>query len=166
MQASRAWAATKLAFRFLVLPVCRSGEVRGARWDEIDKGAKLWTVPAERSKSGRPHRVPLSAPALDVLRAARILSDNSGLVFPTPTGRQISNATMGKLVRENGIDAVPHGFRSSFRDWCGETAIPREVAEACLAHAVADATEAAYARSDLLARRAEVMENWSRYITT
>ena len=166
VQSSRAWTATKLAFCFLVLTVCRSGEVRGARWDEIDKGAKLWTVPAERSKSGRPDRVPLSAPALDVLRAARILSDNSGLVFPTPTGRQISNATMGKLVRENGIDAVPHGFRSSFRDWCGETAIPREVAEACLAHAVADATEAAYARSDLLARRSDTLEAWGQYLTT
>ena len=153
VEASGAWAGTKLAFRFLVLTASRSGEVRGARWTEIDKDGALWAVPAERAKNTRPHRVPLSAPALDVLTATRNLPKGSGLLFPSPTGREISNATMGKLLRHNGIDAVPHGFRSSFRDWCGETA-------------VADATEAAYARSDLLARRAEVMESWGRYITT
>lgn len=165
VQASGAWAGTKLAFRFLVLTASRSGEVRGAQWDEIDNSAALWTVPAESAKTPRPHRVPLSAAALDVLKAAKRLPDSAGLIFPSANGKQISNATMGKLLRENGIDAVPHGFRSSFRDWCGETAVPREVAEACLAHAVGDATEAAYARSDLLARRTEVMENWGRYIT-
>lgn len=165
VQASGAWAGTKLAFRFLVLTTSRSGEVRGAQWDEIDNSAALWTVPAESAKTPRPHRVPLSAAALDVLTAAKRLPRSAGLIFPSANGKQISNATMGKLLRETGIDAVPHGFRSSFRDWCGETAIPREVAEACLAHAVGDATEAAYARSDLLARRTEVMENWGRYIT-
>ena len=165
VEASGAWAGTKLAFRFLVLTAARSGEVRGAHWDEINRNAKLWTVPAERAKNGRPHSVPLSAPALDVLSAARRLPDSSGLVFPSPTGRELSDSTVSKLVRENGIDAVPHGFRSSFRDWCGETAVAREVAEACLAHAVADATEAAYARSDLLARRAEVMEAWGKYVS-
>ena len=164
--ASGAWAGTKLAFGFLVLTAARSGEVRGARWDEIDRDAELWTVPAERAKNGRPHRVPLSAPALDVLTTARKLPDSSGLIFPSPTGRELSDSTLSKLVRENGIDAVPHGFRSSFRDWCDETAVAREVAEACLAHAVTNATEAAYARSDLLARRAEIMENWGQYLTT
>ena len=164
--ASGAWAGTKLAFGFLVLTAARSGEVRGARWDEIDRNAKLWTVPAERAKNGRPHRVPLSAPALDVLTTARKLPDSSGLAFPSPTGRELSDSTLSKLVRENGIDAVPHGFRSSFRDWCGDTAGAREVAEACLARTVADATEAAYARSDPLARRAVVMEDWGGYITT
>ncbi len=166
VQASSAWAGTKLAFRFLVLTASRSGEVRGARWDEIDEGAALWTVPAERAKNTRPHRVPLSAQALHLLTAAHELPTGPRLVFPSANGREISNATMGKLLRENGIDAVPHGFRSSFRDWCGETAVAREVAEACLAHSVADATEAAYARSDLLARRRETMEGWGRYITT
>ena len=164
--ASGAWAGTKLAFGFLVLTAARSSEVRGARWHEIDHNAKLWTVPAERAKNARPHRVPLSAPALDVLKAARTLPDSSGLIFPSPTGRALSDSTLSKLVRENGINAVPHGFRSSFRDWCGETAVAREVAEECLAHTVADATEAAYARSDLLARRTEVMENWGQYLTT
>ena len=84
---------------------------------------------------------------------------------PAPTAGKISNATTGKLLREDGIDAAPHGFRSSFRDWCGETAVPREVAEACLAHTVADATEAAYARSDLLTRRRDTMKSWSQYVT-
>ena len=166
MRASGAWAGTKLAFAFLVLTASRSGEVRGARWDQVDERAALWTVPAERAKNARPHRVPLSAAALDVLTAAKSLPASAGLIFPSANGRQISNATMGKLLRQNGIDAVPHGFRSSFRDWCGETGVAREVAEACLAHTVADATEAAYARSDLLARRAAVMEAWGQYLTT
>ena len=165
VQASGAWTGTKLAFRFLVLTAGRSGEVRGARWNEIDKNAALWTVPAERAKNARPHRVPLSSAALEVLTAAKRLPDSARLVFPSANGREISNATMGKLLRENGIDAVPHGFRSSFRDWCGETGVPREVAEACLAHTVADATEAAYARSDLLARRRDTMEAWGQYLT-
>ena len=118
--------------------------------------------PRRARQVGPPHRLPLSAPALDVLTAARTLPHSSGLVFPSPTAHQLSDSTLSKLVRENGIQAVPHGFRSSFRDWCGETAVAREVAEACLAHTVADATEA---RSDLLARRTEVMEDWGRYIT-
>ena len=115
VQASGAWAGTKLAFRFLVLTASRSGEVRGARWTEIDKATALWTVPAERAKNARPHRVSLSTTALEVLTAAHELPNNAGLVFPSTNGREISNATMGKLLRENGIDAVPHGFRSSFR---------------------------------------------------
>ena len=107
VQASGAWAGTKLAFRFLVLTASRSGEVRGARRDEIDQGGTLWTVPAERAKNARPHRVPLSAAALQVLTAARTLPKDSGLIFRSANGREISNATMGKLLRENGIDAVP-----------------------------------------------------------
>ena len=87
-------------------------------------------------------------------------------MFPSPTGRELSDSTRSTLVRENSLDAVPHGYRSSFRDWCGETVVAREVAEACLAHTAADATEAAYARSDPLAWRAEVMEDCGRYITT
>ena len=165
VQTSGAWAGTKLAFAFLVLTAGRSGEVRGATWDQIDERAALWTVPAERAKNARAHRVPLSAAALDVLTAAKSLPASAGLIFPSANGRQISNATMGKLLRQNSIDAVPHGFRSSFRDWCGETGVAREVAEACLAHTVADATEAAYARSDLLARRRDTMDAWAQYLT-
>ena len=99
-----------------------------------------------------------------MLAAARELTGGEGLVFPSPTGRVLSDATMGKLLRDRGIDAVPHGFRSSFRDWCGETGIAREVSEAALAHVVRDKAEAAYARSDLLDRRAEVMAYWAAYI--
>ena len=106
---SGAWPATKLAFEFLVLTACRSGEVRGAQWDEID--GDTWTVPGERMKGGRPHRVPLSGGALEVLAEARELSDGSGLVFPSPTGRVLSDMTISKLVKELGILAVPHGFR-------------------------------------------------------
>ena len=166
VQTSGAWAGTKLAFRFLVLTAGRSGEVRGARWDQVDEEATLWTMPAEHTKNARPHRVPLSAVALDVLTAAKSLPASADLIFASPTGRQVSNATMGRLLRQNGTDAVPHGFRSSFRDWCGETGVAREVAEVCLAHTVADATEAAYARSDLLARRRDTMDAWSQYLTT
>ena len=121
--------------------------------------------PPSAPSRAAPNSVPLSAPALDVLAAARTLPDSSGLVFPSPTGRQLSDSTISKLVCENGIDAVPLGFRSSFRDWCGETAVAREVAGACLGHAVQEATEAAYARSDLLARHRETMEDWGWYVT-
>ena len=100
-----------------------------------------------------------------MLNAAKNLPASAGLIFPSANGRQFSNATMGKLLRQNDIDAVPHGFRSSFRDWCGETGVAREVAEACIAHTVANATEAAYARSDLLVRRTAVMDAWGQYLT-
>ena len=161
---SKASTGTKLALEFVILTAARSGEVRGATWDEVDLEAAVWTVPEGRIKAGREHRVPLSGAALAVLAAARELTGGEGLVFPSPTGRVLSDATMGKLLRDRGIDAVPHGFRSSFRDWCGETGIAREVSEAALAHVVRDKAEAAYARSDLLDRRAEVAERWAAYI--
>ena len=161
---SNAHPLTKLAFEFLVLTACRSGEVRGARWDEVDVEAGTWIVSAERMKTGRAHRVPLSTRALAVLEESRELADRSGLVFPSPTGRALSDATLSKLLRENKVGAVPHGFRSSFRDWCGDTGQPREVAEAALAHVIRDKAEAAYARSDLLDRRRELMESWASYL--
>lgn len=165
VRASNAWPATKLAFEYLVLTVCRSSEVRGARWSEIDLEDRIWSVPAERMKMKREHRVPLSGRVLELLAAAQMISDESGLVFPSPTGRLLSDSTISKLVRENGIKAVPHGFRSSFRDWCGETGQPREVAEAALAHAIANKTESAYARSDLFERRRTLMRDWTDYVT-
>ena len=166
VEASGAWLGTKLAFRFLVLTAARSGEVRNARWDEIDlEAAKTWTVPADRSKSGREHRVPLSAAALAVLERAREIADPSGLIFPSVSGRAMSAMTMTKLLHDLGVEAVPHGFRSSFRDWCGECSnAPREVAEAALAHVVRDKVEAAYARSDLFERRRVLMEDWMAYL--
>ena len=159
---SNAWPATKLAFEFLVLTASRSGEVRGARWDEIE--SDTWIVPGDRMKAGRPHRVPLSRQALKVLDEARDLTDGSGLVFPSVRGKVLADMTISKLIRELRVPAVPHGFRSSFRDWCGESGIAREVAEMCLAHTVGNEVERAYARSDLFKRRRAVMEQWADYV--
>ena len=163
--ATDAWTGTKLAFRFMVLTAARNGEVRGATWDEMDVDAALWTIPATRMKAAVEHRVPLSDAALTVLDEARAIADPSGLVFPSVSGRPMSNATLGKLLNENGVDAVPHGFRSSFRDWAAEcTPFAREVMEAALAHRIPDAVEAAYFRSDLLDRRRELMDRWADYV--
>ena len=161
---SEAWESTKLCFEFLTLTAARSGEVRATRWDEIDLVRRVWTVPAERMKTSREHRVPLSRRAIDILREADDLSDGSGLVFPSVTGKVLSDSTVSKLIRELGVEAVPHGFRSSFRDWCAESGQPREIAEAALAHTV-QGVEGAYFRSDLFERRRQVMEAWGDYIS-
>ena len=149
------------AFEFVVLTAARSGEVRGARWSEIDFETATWRIPAGRMKGGREHRVPLSGPVMEVLTEARRYSDSS-LVFPRRTGGQIPAWMLGKLPGRVGIDGTLHGMRSSFRDWCGETGVAREVAEACLSHRVGSAAEQAYARSDLLKRRRELMEAWAK----
>ena len=146
------------------LTACRSGEVRGAKWCGIDLEGPTWLIPAECMKAGREHRVPLSGRALAVLNEARELADSTGLIFPSATGRMLSDSTLSKLLRESEIDAVPHGFRSSFRDWCDDTGVDREVAEASLAHVVKNQVEAAYARSDLLERRRTVMQKWAHYL--
>ena len=165
VRASAAWLGTRLAFEFLVLTAARSGEVRMATWDEVDLDAAVWTVPAERTKTGCEHRVPLSGAALDVLTAAREMGVD-GFLFPSMRGKAISDATIGKLLREHGIDAVPHGFRSSFRDWGAEqTSHPREVLEAALAHKVQNAVEAAYARTDHYERRRALMDAWAAYLS-
>ena len=167
VRTSNAGIATKLAFEFLVLTAARSGEIRLATWAEIDTDSRQWSVPGERMKAGQPHRVPLCNRARALLAQARTIADGSGLVFPSPTGRALSDATLSKLLRELGIDAVPHGFRSSFRDWAGEfTNAPRAVMEAALAHTVRDKAEAAYARSDLFERRRALMEQWETYLST
>ena len=154
---------TKLVFEFLVLTAVRSGEARNARWSEFDFGSDMWTVPASRMKARTEHRVPLSGSAVAILHAARRKFPRGELVFPSKTGRVIRDAAVSKLLRDQSIAAVPHGFRSSFRDWCGDTAVPRELAEACLAHTVANKVEAAYARTDLYNRRIQVMEDWAQY---
>ena len=162
---SRATKAAKLAFTFLVLTAARSGEVRQARWAEIALDEAVWKIPAERMKANREHEVPLSPRALNVLDAAQALRDDSGLVFPSRRGKPLSDMTLSKLLKELGIEAVPHGFRSSFRDWASEeTNHPREVVEAALAHQVKDKVEAAYARSTLKERRRRLMEDWSAYL--
>ena len=143
--------STRLAFEFLVLTAARSGEVRSATWDEIDFDSATWTVPGERMKSGREHRVPLSHRALAILRESVDHADGSGLVFPSSRGKVISDATVSKLIRENGIDAVPHGFRSSFKNWAMErTNFPGDLSEMALAHERKNKVEAAYYRTDLL----------------
>ena len=164
---ARASESSKLALEFLVLTAARSGEVRKATWDEIDLDGATWTVPGERMKGNREHRVPLSKRALEVLAHAAGLSDGSALVFPgMRPGRPLSENTHAKLLKELGFDAVTHGFRSSFRDYAAErTHTPHAVMEAALAHAVRNKAEAAYARSDLFEKRRALMESWSDYIT-
>ena len=147
-----------------MLTACRSGEVRGAVWSEVDPEGATWTVPAERMKAGKEHRVPLSDRALGVLDEARALSDGSGPIFPSQRGKVLNDDPVSQLMRMNKLDAVPHGFRSSFRDWCGDTGVARELAEACLAHTIKNQVEAAYARSDLLERRRQVMQHWADYV--
>ena len=166
MKASGAYRGTVLAFEFLVLTACRSGEVRQATWDEVDLEAETWAVPASRMKAKRDHRVPLSARALEILYEARGLSNGTSLVFPSAHGRAISDSTVSKLLRDLGIEAVPHGFRSSFRDWTAECSdAPREVCELALAHVNSDRVEAAYRRTDLFDRRRALMEEWSAFLT-
>ena len=165
VKASRAWISTKLALEFTVITAARSGEVRGAAWAEIDMGAGVWTVPGERMKMGREHRVPLSDAALEVLRQAAAYRDGSDLVFPSVRGRELSDSTLSKLLRELGVNSTVHGFRASFRTWCQErTNVAGEVAEAALAHVKQDKTEAVYARSDLFGKRRGVMDAWASFL--
>ena len=163
VRASGAWWATKAALEFLTLTAARSGEARGMLWCEVD-GA-VWTVPGERMKAGREHRVPLSPRALAILDDARERTGGDGLVFPSITGRVMSDSTLSKLVKELGIDGTPHGMRSAFRDWASErTNTAHAVMESALAHTIPNKAEAAYARSDLLAKRATLLAKWARYI--
>ena len=130
-----------------MLTACRSAEVRGARWEEIDLEAATWTIPGERMKTARRHRVPLARRALEVLAEARALASRSQLVFPGRSGRVLCSRTLSVLAGPLGC--VPHGFRTSFRNWCGETGVLREVAERSLAHLVKNQVERAYSRSPL-----------------
>ena len=164
VRASGAYQGVVLVFEFLILTAARSSEVRGVRWEEIEREAAVWTLPAERMKAGREHRVPLSDRALAVLDEAHQLADGA-LVIPTATGRMPSQSGMPKLLRQIGIAAVPHGFRSSFRDWVAEcTDAPREVCELALAHVNNDRVEAAYRRSDLFDKRRTLMADWAAYL--
>ena len=165
VQGSGAWIGTRLALRFLALTAARSGEVRGARWREVDLESATWTVPASRMKSRKEHRVPLSSAALVVLeRADRLRGRGRGLVFPGIQGKMVGAAVFGRLLNDLGVDCSPHGFRSSFRSWCSDEGIDREVAEQALAHAVGSQVEQCYARSDVLERRREVMEAWGAFL--
>jgi integrase len=158
---------TRLSFEFLVLTATRSGEVRLASWSEIDEESRTWTIPAERMKARREHRVPLSSRARGILLEVKELEgQEGGLIFPGGRqGRPLSNMTHLLVLRRLEIPAVPHGFRSSFRDWVIEqTNVPWAVGEAALAHNLGNSTETAYARSDLFDRRRELMEAWSTFV--
>ena len=160
--ASSAKDVTKQALGMIALTACRSGEVRGMAWNEVDMESATWTIPASRMKAGNEHRVPLSTAALAILRERQRLSTGS-LVFATDRGKMMTAAALSVLLKRNGVGGVVHGFRSSFRSWCADTGVNREVAEAALAHVVAG-VEGAYQRSDLFSARREVMQQWSDYV--
>ena len=165
LPASTSGDAAKWALEFLILTAARSGEVRGAIWPEIDVPAKVWTIPGERTKSGRPHRVPLSSRAIEILESAAGAFGNDGFVFPgAKVGAPLSDMALTMVMRRLEIAAVPHGFRSSFRDWCAENGVSGELAERALAHVVKDQTEAAYHRTDQLEQRRPVMQAWSNFL--
>ncbi len=162
--------SAKLCFRFLMLTAARSGEARGAAWDEVDVQGQEWRLPSQRMKAGMEHRVPLSRQALDLLREASALRDESGLVFPSPLkpGSPMADMTLTKVLRAVGLAerATVHGFRSSFKNWTLEqTDTPWAVSEAALAHLLGNSTEQAYARSDLFERRRALMQLWADYLT-
>ena len=162
----------RLALEALILTATRSGEVRGARWSELDLDSATWTIPAERTKTGKrtgkPHIVPLSPAAVDVFkRAAALRIEASDLVFHgAKRGRPLSDMTLLKVVRDLKEPCTVHGFRSAFRDWVAEqTNFPGEVAEAALAHAIPNRVEAAYRRTDFLEKRRKLMEAWGDFCT-
>ncbi|MBN9454292.1 MAG: integrase arm-type DNA-binding domain-containing protein [Bosea sp.] len=162
-------ATAAKAMEFLILCASRSGEVIGAEWTEIDLKAKVWTVPAERMKAGRPHRVPLTDRAIAILESVEPSKSLGEYVFAgARKGRPLSSHAMLMLLRRMDREQfTPHGFRSSFRDWAGEcTSFPREVAEAALAHVIGDETERAYRRSDALLKRKKLMDAWAGFVGT
>ena len=154
-----------LALEFAILCAARSGEVRGARWSEIDMEACLWTIPKERMKAGREHRVPLNAQAIEILVSIP-KADSTSPIFFAPKGGVLSDMTLTALMRRMNVDAVPHGFRSTFRDWVSErTTYPRDLAEQALAHAIENKVEAAYRRGDMLEKRRIMMKEWGEFIS-
>jgi len=153
------------ALEFIVFTAARSGEVRGATWTEIDLANALWTVPEERMKSGREHRVPLSKPAIRLLREMPGAKEKSGFVFPGVDG-PLSDMTLTAVLRRMNVKATVHGFRSTFRDWISEnTTHGTEVAEMALSHAVGDKVEAAYRRGDLFEKRVALMRDWAVFLS-
>lgn len=159
--------AARLFVQFVILTACRSGEARLATWAEIDLEARTWTIPAERMKAGREHRVPLSDSAVAVLREAEAIRGAGDLLFPSPAkAGPLSNAAAKKVLTKSALAerTTPHGFRSTFRDWCGESGVRRQDAEAALAHTV-QGVEGAYFRSDLFERRRRVMAKWAAFVS-
>lgn len=153
---------------FTIVTAARSGEARGASWDEMDTEARTWTVPAERMKAGRPHVVPLSDRAVEILETMKPMRDLAvGVVFPGLKGTGLSDMTLSKLVRTMGYDVTVHGFRASFKTWGEEeTEHPNVVIEAALAHIVGDKSERSYMRGDWLSKRRALMDDWAAYCTS
>ena len=161
-------AITRLAVEFLIFVAARSGEVRGATWDEIDLDARVWEIPADRMKARRSHRVPLSDQAMRVLEEARERTSGRGFLFPSVrTGRQpMTPQALSRVLQRQGVNATIHGFRSSFRDWAAEqSGASWAVCESALAHATGTSTEQAYHRSDYLDARRTLMQSWGDYVT-
>lgn len=160
-----AGASSRLALEFMILTAVRTNEVLGARCSEIDLKKKTWTIPAERMKMKREHRVPLSPRCIEILKEAREVNDKSTFVFPGRSDdKPLSNMVFLMLLRRMKFKITAHGFRSTFRDWASEqTSFPSAVCEAALAHAIKDKTEAAYNRTDLFEKRRELMVTWADY---
>ena len=164
-----AMPATVLAFEFLILTAARSGEARGALWQEFDLVRRRWTIPASDPVTGRRmkgeevHVVPLSDPAIQILNTARDLHDGP-VVFPGTKGQPLSDNTLSKLMRDAAIPGTPHGFRSAFKDWAAETGVRDEVSEAALAHADRDRVRAAYRRTRFLDERVGLMQRWAAFV--
>jgi integrase len=165
-------SVSALALRFLILTATRTNEVLHAQWNEIDIDSAVWTVPAERMKARREHRVPLSDAAMETVITVPRIVGNAYLFPGTRRGQPLSNMALLQLMRGMGYgvegergDYVPHGFRSSFRDWSGEvSSFPRDVAEMALAHVIENKVEAAYRRGDLFAKRRKMMQEWADYV--
>jgi len=154
------------ALEFAILTAARSGEVRGAAWMEFDLTNAVWTVPASRMKAGREHKVPLSQEAIAILEGLPRF-EGSDYAFSAPRGGALSDMTLSAVLRRMKVDAVPHGFRSTFRDWASErTAFPSDVAEMALAHAIGNKVEAAYRRGDLFEKRRLLMNQWAEFCGT
>ena len=160
---------TALALEFLILTAARSGEVRGAPWSEVNLEEKTWTIPGtdpvtgRRMKGGETHVVPLSPRALAILQEARELHDGE-LIFPGTKGPPVSDSTLSKLMRDANFSGTPHGFRSSFKDWCAEIGVRDEVSEAALAHTDTNRVRAAYRRTRFFEERKTVMQSWSDFV--
>lgn len=168
LRAGDASDSSKFAFEFLILTAARTSEVLGATWAEFDLDKAVWTIPAERMKARREHRVPLSNRCIEILVQARKITDGNGYVFSgRTTDKPLSNMVFLMALRRMKNDVTVHGFRSAFRDWAAErTNFPREVCELALAHANKNKVEAAYLRGDLFEKRRELMDTWSAFVTS
>ncbi len=163
-------SAARMCLRFIILTAVRSGEAREATWDEIDRGTSTWTIPSDRMKGDREHRVPLSKLAMSVLEKAEKLRDGSDLIFPSVSkpGLPMTPDNLMKVWRKTGIakDTTVHGFRTSFRTWAAEqTDFSQAVCESALAHTVGNKVEQAYSRSDLLEKRVQLMTQWAEFLS-